>query len=131
MDFPKGMTMGLWAGACRQYVTERSTCCSTSNALEVLWQLLVLMLIGMGFLLKKNWHRAKAFLLSFLNFEVVLVVEVRPTHRLSIPTRSSVQPRLIALQLCLELWDVISVKLPASALHSLQRPSHVAVISVP
>ena len=50
------------------------------------------MLIGMGFLLKKNRHRAKAFLLSFLNFEVVLVVEVRPTHRLSIPTRSSVQP---------------------------------------
>ena len=91
-----------------QYGTERSTCCSTSNALEVLWQLLVLMLIGMGFLLKKNRHRAKAFLLSFLNFEVVLVVEVRPAHCLSISPRPSVHTRLIALQLCLELWDVAS-----------------------
>ena len=40
------------------------------------------MLIAMGYLLYKNRHRAKAFLLSFFNFEAVLVVEVRPTHRL-------------------------------------------------
>jgi hypothetical protein len=45
-----------------------------------MWQLLFLMLIAMGYLLFKNKHRAKAFLVSFLNFEVVLVLEVRPFH---------------------------------------------------
>lgn len=54
-------------------------------------QLLVLTLIVMGYLLYKNQQRAKAFLLSFLNFEAVLVVEVRPTIAVLTLLRSSVQ----------------------------------------
>ncbi len=75
-----------------------------------LWQLLVLTLIIMVYLLYKNQHRAKAFLLSFLNFEAVLVVEVCPTHGQLILLRSSVtvQIRCIAVQLCIELWDISS-----------------------
>ncbi len=46
-------------------------------------QLLLLALIAMSYLLFKNRHRAKALLLGFLNFELVLVVEVRPLHHLS------------------------------------------------
>ena len=42
----------------------------------MLRQLLLLTLIAMCYLLYKNGHRAKAFLLGFLNFEVFLVVEV-------------------------------------------------------
>jgi hypothetical protein len=52
-------------------------------------QLLLLTLIVMSYLLFKNRHRAKALLLSFLNFEVVLVVEVRPLHHLSMPHPSA------------------------------------------
>ena len=48
-------------------------------------QLLLLALIAMSYLLFKNRHRAKAFLLGFLNFELVLVVEVCPLHHLSTP----------------------------------------------
>ena len=40
-------------------------------------QLLFLVLIVMSVLLYKNQHRAKEFLLSFLNFEGVLAIEVR------------------------------------------------------
>jgi hypothetical protein len=57
-------------------------------------QLLLLMLIAMAYLLHKNQHRAKAFLLSFLNFELVLVVEVRPLHHLIVP-HPSVTTRLL------------------------------------
>ncbi len=44
----------------------------------MLRQLLLLTLIAMLYLLYKNGHRAKVFLLGFLNFELVLVVEVCP-----------------------------------------------------
>ena len=40
-------------------------------------QLLFLVLVVMSVLLYKNQHRAKEFLLSFLNFEGVLAIEVR------------------------------------------------------
>jgi hypothetical protein len=56
-------------------------------------QLLLLTLIVMSYLLFKNRHRAKAFLLGFLNFELVLVVEVRRHHHLSMP-HPSVTTRL-------------------------------------
>ena len=79
----------------------------------------------MGYLLYKNQHRAKEFLLSFLNFEAMLVVEVRPTVAVLTSLRCSVQTRCIAVQLCLELWDIASAKLPTlpiltSALHMLR-----------
>jgi hypothetical protein len=51
-------------------------------------QLLLLLLFAMGYLLYKNKHRAKAFLISFMNFEVVLVIEVCPPHRHRIMLRS-------------------------------------------
>ncbi len=48
-------------------------------------QILLLTLIAMAYILYKKRHRAKALLLSFLNFELVLVVEVCPLHHLSMP----------------------------------------------
>ena len=75
-------------------------------------QLLLLTLIAMSYLLYKNQHRAKAFLLGFLNFELVLVVEVCPLHHLSMPLSSVTTHLSLSLQLCLELWDIASVKLP-------------------
>ncbi len=48
-------------------------------------QLLLLTQIAMSYLLYKNQHRAKAFLLGFLNFELVLVVEVCRLHYLIMP----------------------------------------------
>ena len=57
-------------------------------------QLLLLTLIAMSYLLYKNQHRAKAFLLSFLNFELVLVVEVCPLHHLAFTPHPSVTTRL-------------------------------------
>ena len=50
-------------------------------------QLLLLALIAMSYLLYKNQHRAKAFLLGFLNFELVLVVEVCPLHSITLRSR--------------------------------------------
>ena len=41
-------------------------------------QLLLLMVVAMGYFLYKNKHRAKAFLLSFIAFEGLLVIEVSP-----------------------------------------------------
>ena len=63
----------------------------------------------MSYLLYKNRHRAKALLLSFLNFEALLVVEVMstPSFERAAPFRDNA---LVAVQLSLELWDIIKVK---------------------
>ena len=100
----------------------------------MLRQLLLLTLIAMCYLLYKNGHRAKVFLLGFLNFELVLVVEVCPLHHLIDHDAPVGRNALVAVQLCLELWDIASVNttarpiLPAPS-PSFQRPSYVAVIS--
>jgi hypothetical protein len=57
-------------------------------------QILLLTLIAMAYLLFKKRHRAKALLLSFLNFELVLVIEVCPLHQLAITPHPSVTTRL-------------------------------------
>ncbi len=95
-------------------------------------QLLLLALIAMAYLLFKNRHRAKALLLGFLNFELVLVVEVRPCHHLSMP-HPSVTTRLSLCSSVRSFGTSLPYKLPAlSKTHppspSHQRPSHVAVI---
>ena len=57
-------------------------------------QILLLTLIAMAYLLYKKRHRAKALLLSFLNFEFVLVVEVCPLHHLALMPHPSVATHL-------------------------------------
>ena len=89
-------------------------------------QLLLLTLIAMSYLLYKNQHRAKAFLLSFLNFELVLVVEVRPLHHLVMP-HPSVTTRLSLCSCASSYGTSRRQNYPPSPSH--QRPSHVAVIS--
>ena len=64
-------------------------------------QLLLLTLIAMSYLLHKNRHQAKAFLLGFLNFELVLVVEVRPLDHLGMPHTSVT----MHLSLCSYAWS--------------------------
>ncbi len=49
--------------------------------LQVYLQILLLTLAIMSYLLYKNKHRAKEFLASFLNYEGLLVVEVRECER--------------------------------------------------
>ena len=41
-----------------------------------MWQLLVVTFVLMGFLLYKNQHRAREFLMSFVSTEFLIVVEV-------------------------------------------------------
>ena len=59
-------------------------------------QLLLLVLIVMGLLLWKNKHRAKEFLVSFLNFEGMLVIEVRPHERIQELHVAPVDPCMVA-----------------------------------
>jgi hypothetical protein len=68
----------------------------------MLQQLLLLTVIAMSYLLYKNRHRAKAFLLGFLNFEVILVVEVCPLHHLTITPHLSVATHV---SLCSYAWS--------------------------
>ena len=75
-------------------------------------QLLLLALIAMSYLLYKNRHRAKALLLDFLNFELVLVVEVRPLHHLSMP-HPSVITRLSLCSSVRSFGTSRAYKLPA------------------
>ena len=60
----------------------------------MLRQLLLLTLIAMCYLLYKNGHRAKVFWLGCLNFELVLVVEVCPLHRLALMAYLSITTHL-------------------------------------
>lgn len=45
------------------------------------WQLLALMLIPLIYLVYKNKLRARKFLVSFIKFEGLLIIEVRPINR--------------------------------------------------
>ena len=65
-------------------------------------QVLLLTLIAMAYLLYKNPHRAKRFLLGFLNFELILVVEVCPLHHLTITPHPSVATHV---SLCRCVWS--------------------------
>ena len=82
-------------------------------------QLLLLTLIAMLYLLYKNGHRAKVFLLGFLNFELVLVVEVCPLHHLTITPHPSIATRL---SLC-SCPSSCGTSLPYPPSPSHQRPS--------
>ncbi len=84
-------------------------------------QVLLLTLIAMSYLLYKNPHRAKAFLLGFLNFELVLVVEVCPLHHLTIKSHLSVATHLSVCSYVLRCGTSRAYPPhPASFLHMLR-----------
>ena len=87
-------------------------------------QILLLTLIAMAYLLYKKRHRAKALLFSFLNFELVVVVEVCPLHRLTITPHPSVATHL-SLCSCASSFGTSQAYLPTlphptGALHMLR-----------